>query len=397
MTYKKCIYCNNEKETNEFSLEHIFPDSLGGAHANHIFKTRQVCKRCNSLSGLYVDSAFVKNFFATNSAIFSDYLGYYDFDNNPYIPFSYMGFVEYIKHPNYKFCEKWLWCGESMVYHFHNNSEGVFETIAGGDPRKRKGKDAGEVYLVGLTDNEFWIKLLLQAFIKQFKKSKRILVNYKIPKAKNILDTEQYKIKDLLFKIHKTKDVQTHSLVVKADFNIRFQAKLSIGLGYSLFGENFSESEEAIFYRNIFWNKSYEKLTELQPQMMPFFSEQKNELDKFMKFLNFKGCHGLFFLNINNSLYFYGNLFGEGQYPVLTVITNDLNSYQHELITKYPDGWGYILAPQRELCIGEIDIPSLLAFNTGNKSFLPELVELEKKYISSDKLPPFNLNMTTIN
>ena len=197
-----------------------------------------------------------------------------------------MGFVEYIKHSNYKFCEKWLWCGGSMVYHFHNNSEGDFETIAGGDPRKRKGKDVGEVYLVGLTDNEFWIKLLLQAFIKQFKKSKRILVNYKIPKAKNILDTEQYKIKDLLFKIHKTKDVQTHSLVVKADFNIRFQAKLSIGLGYSLFGENFSESEEAIFYRNIFWNKSYEKLTELQPQMMPFFSEQKNELNKFMKFLN---------------------------------------------------------------------------------------------------------------
>lgn len=393
MTYKKCIYCNTEKETDEFSLEHIFPDSLGGAHANSIFKTRQVCVKCNSLSGLYVDSAFVKNFFATNSAIFSDYLGYYDFDKNPYIPFSYMGFVEYIEHPKYKFCEKWLWCGGSMVYHFHNNSEEDFETIAGGDPRKRKGKNAGEVYLIGLTNNEFWINLLLQAFTKQFKKSKQILVNYKIPEVKNILDTEQSKIKDLLFNIHTTKDMQKHSLVVKADFNIRFQAKLSIGLGYSLFGEKFSESEEAIFYRNIFWNKSYDKLIEFQPQMMPFFSEQKNELDKFMKFLNFKGCHGLFFLNINNSLYFYGNLFGEGQYPVLTVITNELNSYQHELIIKYPDGWGYILAPQIELSIGAIDIPSLLAFNTGDKSFLPELVELENKYISSDKLPPFNLNM----
>jgi hypothetical protein len=139
-----------------------------------------------------------------------------------------------------------------MVYHFHNNSEGDFETIAGGDPRKRKGKNAGEVYLIGLTNNEFWIKLLLKAFTKQFKKSKRILVNYEIPEAKNILDKEQSKIKDLLFNIHKTKDMQKHSMPIKIDFNIRFQAKLSIGLGYSLFGEKFSESEEAVFYRNIF-------------------------------------------------------------------------------------------------------------------------------------------------
>ena len=392
MIYKKCIYCNQEKEDDEFSLEHIFPDSLGGAYTNEIFKTRQVCRKCNSLSGLYVDSSFVKNFFATNSTIFSNYLGFYDFDKNPYIPFSYMGFIDYIKHPKYKFCEKWLWCGGSMVYHFHNNSEKDFEMIAGGDPRKRKGNNAGEVYLVGLTDNEFWIILLLKAFFKQFKKSETILVNYEIPERKTTLNEEQFKIKDLLFKIHQTKKIQKHSLPIKIDFNIRFQAKLSLGLGYSLFGKKFAESEESIFYRNIFWNKEYKKLIELQPQMMPFFSEQKNELDKFMQFLNFKGCHGLFFLILNNTLVFYGNLFGEGQYPILTVITNKLDDYEHELVNKYPNGWGYILSPQRELFIGEFDILSIIAYNTGDKSFLPELIELEKKYTDLKTLPPFNLS-----
>jgi len=392
MIYKKCIYCNQEKEDDEFSLEHIFPDSLGGAYTNEIFKTRQVCRKCNSLSGLYVDSSFVKNFFATNSTIFSNYLGFYDFDKNPYIPFSYMGFIDYIKHPKYKFCEKWLWCGGSMVYHFHNNSEKDFEMIAGGDPRKRKGNNAGEVYLVGLTDNEFWINLLLKAFFKQFKKSETILVNYEIPERKTTLNEEQFKIKDLLFKIHQTKETQKHSLPIKIDFNIRFQAKLSLGLGYSLFGKKFAESEESIFYRNIFWNKEYKKLIELQPQMMPFFSEQKNELDKFMQFLNFKGCHGLFFLILNNTLVFYGNLFGEGQYPILTVITNKLDDYEHELVNKYPNGWGYILSPQRELFIGEFDILSIIAYNTGDKSFLPELIELEKKYTDLKTLPPFNLS-----
>ncbi|EQB39364.1 hypothetical protein M947_06815 [Sulfurimonas hongkongensis] len=387
-----CIYCNQEKNTDEFSLEHIFPDSLGGAFANNIFKTRLVCQRCNSLSGLYVDSSFVKNFFSTTLPAFSDYLGYYDFEKKPIIPFSYMGFVEYIKHPNYKYCEKWLWCGGSMIYHFHNNSTESFQTIAGGDPRKRKGKNAGEVYLVGLTDNPFWIELLLNSFIKQFKKSKKISVNYILPnQSSESLSNEQQNIKKELFTIHQSKDIQKHTMPINIDFNVRFQAKLSLGLGYSLFGKQFSTSNEANFYRDIFWNKDHKKLIELQPKMMSFFSKGKNDLEKFMKFLNFKGCHGLFFIPVSNTLVFYGNLYGENQYPILTVITNELDKYEHELIKKYPYGWGYILVPQRELFIGEIEIPNILAFNTGDKSFLPELIELESLYQDQSELPPFNL------
>ncbi|MGD9968830.1 MAG: HNH endonuclease [Sulfuricurvum sp.] len=388
-----CIYCNQEKNTDEFSLEHIFPDSLGGAFANNIFKTRQVCRKCNSLSGLYVDSSFVKNFFSTALPAFSDYLGYYDFEKKPIIPFSYMGFVEYIKHPNFKYCEKWLWCGGSMVYHFHNNSEDSFETIAGGDPRKRKGKDAGEVYLVGLTDNPFWIELLLNSFVKQFQKSKKISVNYLLShQSSDVLSTEQQSIKKEIFAIHQSKDIQKHTIPIKLDFNVRFQAKLSIGLGYSLFGKMFALSDEAKKFRDIFWNKDYQTLIELQPQMMSFFSELKNEFEQRMEFLNYKGCHGLFFIPIQNSLIFYGNLYGENQYPILTLITNELDKYQNELIEQYPEGWGYILVPQREMCIGEISIPSLLAFNTGNKSFLPELIALENLYKNLDELPPFNID-----
>ncbi len=88
-------------------------------------------------------------------------------------------------------------------------------------------------------------------------------------------------------------------------------------------------------------------------------------------------------------LIFYGNLFGEGKYPILTVITNRLNDYEHELINKYPNGWGYILSPQKELFIGEFNIASLIMYNMGDKSFLPELIELEKKYIDVPTLPPF--------
>ncbi len=162
---------------------------------------------------------------------------------------------------------------------------------------------------------------MLKAFSKQFRKSKGILVNYKIEEKKITLNEEQLKIKDLLFKIHQTREKQKHSLPIKFDFNIRFQAKLSLGLGYSLFGEKFAESEESSFYRNVFWNQKFEKLFELKPQMMLFFSKQKNELNELAQLLRFKGLHGLFFIIIKNMLIFYGNLFGEGKYPILTVIT----------------------------------------------------------------------------
>lgn len=63
---KICIFCNTEKPENDFSLEHIFPQSLGGAQASDLFKTRHVCQRCNSIMGLFVDAPLVKNYFSQN-------------------------------------------------------------------------------------------------------------------------------------------------------------------------------------------------------------------------------------------------------------------------------------------------------------------------------------------
>ena len=55
-----CIYCNTEKAESELSLEHIFPESLGGDLCSGLFKTRDVCIRCNNVAGLFVDGAFVQ-------------------------------------------------------------------------------------------------------------------------------------------------------------------------------------------------------------------------------------------------------------------------------------------------------------------------------------------------
>jgi len=52
-----CIICR--KETNDFSDEHVIPDSLGGYY--HIYS---VCKTCNSDLGSNVDSDLVNHKFS---------------------------------------------------------------------------------------------------------------------------------------------------------------------------------------------------------------------------------------------------------------------------------------------------------------------------------------------
>jgi len=286
MFLNKCIYCNQEKNEIDFSLEHIFPDAFGGSFLPQIFKTKSVCKKCNNLAGLYIDAPVINSFFASQLFLTNEYLGYYDFSNEPYIPFRYTGFAnDYIKHKDYDFCEMWLWFDGSKVYHFHNNSNDDFEFISGGDPRKRKNnKSAGEIYIVGISNENYWIELLFKACLTKFKKSKIFLVNHLLKDNKKVHSEEQKRIINELFK---TKDVK-NSIPNKLDFDVRFKAKLSLGLGSTLFEDSFMHSKEATNLRDIFWNKDYENLNKLKPAMNNFFKENK-DLDKLFKFFNVPG------------------------------------------------------------------------------------------------------------
>lgn len=60
---RRCIYCFQCKLVGEFSLEHIWPDALGGSLCDDLFKTKEVCAKCNNICGLFVDGAFIKTWF----------------------------------------------------------------------------------------------------------------------------------------------------------------------------------------------------------------------------------------------------------------------------------------------------------------------------------------------
>lgn len=54
----KCIFCKKEILRNQFSTEHVFPESIGGS-----FKINSVCKDCNSKLGEEVDSKLGNHLF----------------------------------------------------------------------------------------------------------------------------------------------------------------------------------------------------------------------------------------------------------------------------------------------------------------------------------------------
>lgn len=52
----KCLYCGNEKNEEDFSQEHVIPKALGGnLTPDNPFTIHNVCRRCNSVAGAFID------------------------------------------------------------------------------------------------------------------------------------------------------------------------------------------------------------------------------------------------------------------------------------------------------------------------------------------------------
>src|SRR5687767_787914 len=52
----RCIFCRFDKPDHQFSIEHVFPESLGGT-----LTTADVCKDCNDRLGHSVDTTLTQH------------------------------------------------------------------------------------------------------------------------------------------------------------------------------------------------------------------------------------------------------------------------------------------------------------------------------------------------
>lgn len=388
---RKCLYCNLVKDEDNFSLEHIFPVALGGkVITDSLFKTRQVCKDCNSKLGLDVDGIFLKNFFIKNNTSM-DFLSYINFEDDTYvIPFMYMGKNEQVKHPIYKDCDSWLWQGGSRVYHFHNNYSNRFNAYAGGNPIGHHDKKrAGEAYLISSTDNPQWIKKLLVSYKEYFKNAKRYSTNISIQNENDFLNIPNANEKQIINDIMTiSSDLQINEIVFQIGFEIRFLSKIALAIGHNLFGGKYSNTNYAQMLREVIWESDYQKLQDYEHKISNFFSESNTPLNNVSQILAWKGGTTIILLPINNRLVLLLYLAGNKQ-PIVITITDELDCFAVEIINKFPNGCVWILIPQRQIFKGAYGLPEYLAYKTGDKSFINDLNEIEKLYVEFEKLPPF--------
>ncbi|USR97047.1 HNH endonuclease [Aliivibrio fischeri] len=241
---KTCIYCRQKKEIKKFSLEHVIPQFLGGSQAPDSLKTRDVCIDCNSNLGLFVDAAFEKDFMVFNQLSEVAY-SLFDPKLTNGLPFRCMGICD-LSPPDMKadeVCEYWLGpLGEQVFWVRPHDDQKYWYT--GGNPRTVK-KIRSKAYFMfsnrTLKAPEISWNAFKDVFIgKKVDKIMCTIVDGADPKTIEFSEPNELDLKRISYFQSNCSNGQERKNKVSMyiDFDIRFLAKLAIGLSYVYFGKD---------------------------------------------------------------------------------------------------------------------------------------------------------------
>lgn len=373
---KKCIFCNTEKAEDEFSLEHIFPQSLGGAKTSDLFKTRRVCQRCNSIMGLFVDAPLVKNFFSQNDMAESA-LYYVDLTKPRPLPLRYMGvYQELVSDPKLT-CELWMGPHGGLVYHRRLKADSKYDTLAGGNPIDNK-KNGGEVYIFAQHSDEYWNLVLLQSVMRSFKSARRVSGNIELPNDENYFHEPTSEENEFLSTLKKIQGKEHKgSLAVQIGFEQRFLCKFALGVGINRLGEQYLDSTDATELRNALWAKTLDERELYNVEISDFFQSRKLKEEQF---LVWPGVHTIMLYPFCGRLLAIIYLYGQKRMMV-TISTDE--SFWSASIDRAEV---YLLCPSLEKFFGPICVNDLLAHRFGQRK-IKDLAELEDKRFDPSTLP----------
>lgn len=249
-SFFKCLYCGDEKQQSESSLEHAIPQFMGGEFAPKIFQLMNVCKKCNNNLGLWVDASYAKSWFVTNYMAEAATLLCTGI-NDPGLPLRYMGKAQItdINFSDKDIAEHWIGpSGETITW--IRPHDGRMDCYAGGNPTDTKKKQS-VAYFFPVLENEEKFFLGIKSFHQALKKRKvrKILCANLLNADGDIIDP-----KHLGFDVPNPEDLENKSIILKAinsgemihlkaafdtNFDKRFICKLMLGIGYALFGQDF--------------------------------------------------------------------------------------------------------------------------------------------------------------
>ncbi|WP_122435283.1 HNH endonuclease [Pseudomonas viridiflava] len=355
----RCIYCRIEKEAKELTLEHVIPQFLGGAHAPELFKTRDVCKKCNSNLGLFVDASFEKNWMVSNWLRQAS-SAFYSKDSPVGVSLVCMGSADFCppELPENHVCELWLGPAGEQVF-WLRPSDSRLSAYVGGNPRTTKTLETRAYFLFSenthLDPLKTWLSFE-QAFVGH--KVKKVLcgevegvdassIGFSEP---DDLDSARWEFFQAIGECHKSRHQQ---VLVDPIFDHRFLCKMSIAIAYCLFGPKTLESD----YGKELFKGVWHKKDDDDPQVLgsALFSKENNE--NFNALIGYPNLVVIALLSTPDGVAVNLNIGSQLNWTVLCARNEDLTPEDHKKI----DG-GKVLVLARPIQKGVyLDLPSYVA------------------------------------
>lgn len=391
---KTCIYCGFEKADDEFSDEHIWPDALGGDFLPaDLWRTNDVCRRCNSLSGVFVDGAFIRSWLgnAERASGARDYLKPTLTAPHGVLPLDYMGRLPDGVCDEAQTAEFWTGpCGATIVHVRPKDKEELWNTYAGGDPRAKKSA-AGRAYMALASQDVYWIFIALSSFKAHFKRADCVLVNLEVARGleksftaldrSNPVHAADMKAMDPILQAGRDRTDIRISAKITPDLGTRMLAKLGLALGYKLFGAPFLLTDYAADLR-----RGFREADPTKRRRIPVCGSG------FLKAVNLGGAEramawkGGWVLMIKRS----------GPTVSLTVVAPSTKAMTVAISTgadslpaiddAYHDGLVWVTVPAAGTAAGPLPLPSYLAHKLRQKA-LPALAALDGLRTDPSLLP----------
>ena len=360
-----CIYCREEKQIDEFSLEHVIPQFLGGNFVSDKFKTRNVCKKCNNNLGLFVDAAFEKDWLVFNH-LKSQMHAFFNPEAPTSLPLRYMGH-SVINPPHMvdgEICEYWLGPLGEQIFWIRPDDENLY-WYAGGNPRTVK-KQKTRAYFIFAERSLKNFELALLSFKDAFegKPVKKIMCTRL--DEENILprigfsnpdDIDQERIEFFLESVRggKEQHFEYHKNVFAEN---RFIAKLALGILHCLFNKSkFSSKYMEELYKGL-WYRTGDNTPKIHGSGA--FHEGKD----LKKLLGVPYGTTISILKINNLLVMNLNISMELNYSIQCGEIEELDSQEAEI---FDQGGGLCIVIYKPLQrVIELGLYEFIAHKSGD-------------------------------
>lgn len=384
-----CVYCHGRSRDLEFSLEHIWPRSLGGDALPTHFRSDEVCRTCNSRLGQWVDGAFLKNWFIQAEATGTGY-EYLDPDKPCILPIMYMGFDDEFPVQEGEVCERYAGPAGAHIYHIHSRDDERWEAYTGGDFIKRKRGEGGRAYIALTTTVQYWAQASLISFAAQFPfaKCRSATMLGGDPLEIGVLNsgqgplTEVEKI-EVDFILGRSTS-QLNKLVVDIHFADRFLAKLALGLGHTMLGPKVSNSVYADQLRTYLWTQGPDARSAFSIRGSGFWKTSDEAPTP--QILRWPGAWVITLHAMKDG---FGFAVCTPSGRLMSMLMSDEPSlYPHEVSHMYKDGVCYVVAPSRSLAIGPINLVEYITHKQGLRLH-PGLSALQRMKTDRSKWPPF--------